>query len=278
MNGDPQTLGSNQVFHGFFQNDAERMQCLYGLAWSQLSRDQYFDAARLFADRMRNSNFDLSFLRGAECLDLGTGIARYALAMIQLGAQHVVGIDFSLECIEEAKRRLKGSEEGKLITLIHGDLYELSRDRDQAFDFVCANGVIHHLPDPVKGLQVVFRCLRKSGKAFAFVFSRSDGPWWRSIELIRKLTAPVPLQYAHKIVTFYEVQGTKIFNMLDYCYTPIQHKFDRKWFEETLSDVGFRDIRFLEGGVIHDSVLRCRLFETDRELYGITEIRYLLGR
>jgi len=37
-------------------------------------------------------------------------------------------------------------------------------------------------------------------------------------------------------------------------------------------------MKFLKGGVIHDSVLRSRLFETDRPLYGDAEIRYLLRK
>jgi len=277
-NNGSQMLRSNQVSHESPQSEAQRMQFLYGLAWSQLTQDQYLDAAGLFASRLRNSNIDVSFLKGAKCLDLGTGIARYALAMIQLGARHVVGVDFSLQCLEEARRRLGGSEEGKHITLIHNDLYKLPKDMDQTFDFVCTNGVIHHLPDPVKGLEVMFRCLTKGGKAFVFVFSHSDGPWWPSVELMRQLAAPVPIEYAHRILKFYEVQGTKIFNMLDYSYTPIQHKFNCKWFEEKLYNVGFRDVQLLEGGVIHDSILRSKLFDTDRKVYGVIETRYLLAK
>ena len=278
IDDDLRSLQGNRTGPSSRQDGVELMQYLYGLAWSQLTREQYFDATELFARRLYNSNIDISFLRGAECLDLGTGIARYALAMVQLGARHVVGIDFSMECLEEAKRRLEGSREGQHINLVHGDLYNLPDTQSQVFDFVCANGVIHHLPDPTRGLEVVFNCTRKGGKAFVFVFSKSDSPWWRSIDLMRSLAGPVPLAYAHKILRFYEVPGSKIFNMLDYSYTPIQHRFDRRWFERAVESIGFKGVQLLEGGVIHDSVLRCKLFEADRELYGITEIRYLMEK
>lgn len=256
----------------------KRMSYLYGLAWSQLSREEYFDAAGLLFKRLHNSNKDVSFLKGAVCLDIGTGIARYALAMIQLGAKKVVGIDFSRECLEEARRRLEGSIEGRHISLLHKDVYKLAKEMDGAFDFVCANGVIHHLPDPLEGLKVTARCTKKGGHAFIFVFSKNDSPWWPSIEVMRNLAAPVPIKYAHMILSFYQVPGTKIFNTLDYSYTPIQHKFEREQFEDTLYSVGFNEVQLLEGGVIHDSVLRCKLFESDLYLYGISEIRYLLRK
>ncbi len=278
VNGNSLPLHGSGTLQNPPQDASKTMWSLYGLAWAALSREQYYEATELLASRLRNSNMDVSFIKGAECLDLGTGIARYALSMIQLGARHVIGVDFSLECLDEARRRLEGSKESQYIELIHDDLYKLPKEMDDAFDFVCANGVIHHLPDPVKGLEVVFRCTRKGGRAFVFVFSKSDSPWWPSIELMRELAAPVPIQYAHSILKFYEVPGTKLFNTLDYSYTPIQHKFDREWFEETLRNIGFREIQLLKGGVIHDSVLRCNLFNTDSQLYGITEIRYLLRK
>ena len=52
----PEADGAFHVFPETVSQDiSERMQYLYGLAWSQLSREQYYDAAELFARRLRNS-------------------------------------------------------------------------------------------------------------------------------------------------------------------------------------------------------------------------------
>jgi len=255
------------------------MQYLYGLAWAQQSDREYYHGASHFADRLLNSNLDISFLKGAKCLDLGTGHARYALAMVHLGAISVVGIDFSNYCLDEARRRLNfyPKEAGK-IKLLLKDVYKLPKNMNGAFDFVCANGFIHHLPDPVRGWQAMFDCLKKGGHAFTFVFADGGTPWWRAIDLMRELLRPVPLWFSHKTLEGYEVSGNQIFNILDYSYTPIQHRFERGYVEDTLHNIGFREIHFLTGGVIHDSVLRSRLFETDRQLYGNSEIRYLFRK
>lgn len=260
------------------EEKSRRMQFLYGLAWAQLSQDEYYDAAALLGRRLRNSNLDTGFLVGADCLDLGTGIARWAVAMIQLGAASVLGIDFSRECLEEAERRLEGWSGADRIELRHGDIYKLPGELGERFDFVCANGVIHHLPDPAEALKVMARCTKPGGRGFVFVFSKNDTPWWPSVELMRKLLAPVPIDFAHRTLKFFEVPGAKIFNTLDYSYTPIQHKLDREWFEHALRDAGYRELTYLEGGVIHDSVLRARLFEPDRRLFGVSEVRYLLRK
>jgi SAM-dependent methyltransferase len=148
---------------------------------------------------------------------------------------------------------------------------------NEAFDFVCMNGVIHHTPNPYESLNVAARCTRKGGHAFVFVFSKNDAPFWPSIELMRKISVPVPMDYAHTTLKSYELPGTKIFNILDYSYTPIQHKLDRKRFEERLRSL-FSRVDFLDGGSVHDSAFRCKMFGSDKHIYGISEIRYLLQK
>ncbi|MDP6527908.1 MAG: class I SAM-dependent methyltransferase [Candidatus Pacebacteria bacterium] len=259
--------------------EAERMQYLYGLAWGEQSDQEYYHGASHFKDRLLNSNIDISFLESANCLDLGTGHARYALAMLHLGAKSVTGVDFSKYCLDETERRLKShSKERSKIKLVHKDVYDLPKDMNNTFDFVCANSFIHHLSDPERALEIVYKTMKRGGHAFVFVFAEDNTPTWRAIDLMRELLKPVPIWHTHKTVKGFEVPGNKIFNFLDYSYTPIQHRFKRKKFEKTLKDIGFKDIKFLEGGVIHDSVLRSRMFEADKLLYGNSEIRYLLKK
>ena len=154
----PATSGgaaSRDVYAEPPENTPERMQFLYGLAWAALSPAEYADAANLLKARIANSNEDLSFLQDATCLDIATGIGRWALAMVQLGAKHVVGFDFSDDCLRGAEERLAPLPERRKIELRNEDLYKLPREMDEAFDFTCANGVIHHLPDPAGGLKAM---------------------------------------------------------------------------------------------------------------------------
>ncbi len=260
------------------EETSKRQQYLYGLAWAQLSHEEYYDSADLLRRRLVGSNIDISFIKDSYCLDMATGIARWAVAMVQLGAKKVVGMDYSHECLEGARERLENSKESHQIDIEYGDIYDLPSKMKEAFDFVVANGVIHHLPDPKGGLKSMHDCTKKGGKAFTFVFTKNDTPWWACIEVMRRVLAPVPIHYSYEILRSFEAPGSQAFNTLDYSYTPIQFKLEKDWFEQTLSDVGFSNIKYLEGGDIHDSVLRSKLYDTDEKLYGISEMRYLVSK
>lgn len=255
-----------------------RMQVLYGLAWSQLSDAQFADAADLLRQRLVASNLSLDFLRGAKCVDVGTGIARFALAMVQLGAREVLAFDFSEECLAEARRRLSRVPESENIELRRADIYELPADWNESFDFVCANGVIHHMAEPEKALHVCHRLLRRGGCFFVFVFAGNDSPWWQMIEIMREIMAPVPVEYAAAVLHHSGSLGTVAFNVLDYSYTPIQYKHPASWYEDVFDRIGFSVVHRLQGGAIHDSDMRSRLFHSDRALYGVSEVRYLLRK
>ena len=48
--------------------------------------------------------------------------------------------------------------------------------------------------------------------------------------------------------------------------------------DKTIREAGFSGVKYLDGGAIHDSVLRCKLFDNDKLIYGVSEIRYLLKK
>jgi SAM-dependent methyltransferase len=255
-----------------------RMQVLYGIAWARLSDAEYADAADLLRRRIAGSNFSTDFLDGALCCDVGTGIARFALAMVQLGAEYVLGFDFSEECLDEGRRRLARLPEADQIELRWEDIYKLPADLDEAFDFVCANGVIHHMPDPAESLRICHRLTKRGGRMFVFVFAGNDSPWWKMIEIMREVMAPVPIEYAAGVLRHSAAAGAHSFNVLDYSYTPIQFKHPATWYEDVFAKIGFSQVHRLRGGAIHDSELRSRLYETDQALYGVSEVRYLLQK
>jgi 2-polyprenyl-3-methyl-5-hydroxy-6-metoxy-1,4-benzoquinol methylase len=262
-----------------FKNDkSKRMQYMYGMAWSELSKEEYLDASELLFQRINNSNIDMNFLKDANCLDFGVGIGRWSHAMVKYGAKSVLGIDYSQECLDAAEKYLKNTNEKEKITLLNKDIYTISEDMHEKFDFVCSTGVVHHLPDPEGGIKKMAYCTKPGGKAFLFVFSKNNTPWWNTIELMRRVMKDIPIYYSNLILKNYESKGSQIFNILDYSYTPIQYKLEIDWVEKTCKEAGFKNIIRLNGGAIHDSELRSRLFDTDKIIYGISEVRYLLEK
>ena len=94
---------------------------------------------------------------GSKILDLGCGNGISARLLNQAGFD-VVGTDISPLFLEEAR-----SWENPTLRYQVCDVLELPFDND-AFDVICSNELIEHLPDVETALQEMIRVVRKGGK------------------------------------------------------------------------------------------------------------------
>lgn len=102
----------------------------------------------------------LAFAIG-EVLEVGIGTGKnisYYLDNVK-----VTGIDFSRGMLEKAKRE-KEKLSLKNVTLLEMDVENMSF-QDESFDTVVSTFVFCTVPDPLKGLQEVYRVLKQGGKA-----------------------------------------------------------------------------------------------------------------
>lgn len=114
---------------------------LFGPLWAQLTDQQYKESVALFSARFTANGFGLGWFAGKDCLDVGTGSGRYALAMAMHGA-NVTGCDISQSGLAVARERTKGIPNLKFQ---FGSALDLPFP-DASFDFVCCAGVLHHTP------------------------------------------------------------------------------------------------------------------------------------
>lgn len=106
----------------------------------------------------------LSYLNpraGELILDIGCGNARDLIRILKQGGK-VVGVDISVQMIEEARRELDGSPfngyELKVGDATHLDFPE------KYFDKVIASEIIEHIPDWQKALSEMHRVLKPKGE------------------------------------------------------------------------------------------------------------------
>jgi SAM-dependent methyltransferase len=93
-------------------------------------------------------------------LDLGCGTVEfYELITRDLGAQYT-GTDLSPDMIEAGRKKYPG------IDLQVADAEALPF-KDGTFDLIITRGLIHHLPNPNKGMQEACRVLKKGGYLIA---------------------------------------------------------------------------------------------------------------
>jgi len=116
-------------------------------------------------------------------LDAGCGMGRYAALAAELGAS-VIGLDLSL-AVEKARQLWSKPR------FVQGDL-AAPPFAPASFDVVYSFGVIHHLPEPLRGFQTCFELVRSGGLLLVWVYSAHGGLPRRGRVAARRLVARAP--------------------------------------------------------------------------------------
>ena len=107
---------------------------------------------------------------GELMLEVGCGMGTDLLEFARGGAR-VVGVDITPRHLELAARRF--SLFGRRAALHRGDAERLPF-RDESFDFVYSNGVLHHTPDTAGAVREIHRVLKPGGTATVLLYHRGS--------------------------------------------------------------------------------------------------------
>ncbi|WP_431632195.1 class I SAM-dependent methyltransferase [Alkalinema pantanalense] len=108
-------------------------------------------------------------------LDAGCGTGCGTEYLVYLNPQaEVTGIDLSAGALEVAKERCRRSV-GDRATFHHLSLFDVDQLPGQ-FDFINCVGVLHHTPDPVRGIKALAEKLAPGGLFHIFVYGEL-GRW-----------------------------------------------------------------------------------------------------
>lgn len=102
--------------------------------------------------------------QGQEVMDFGASFGTSTVALLELGASRVVGVEPDRERVEKGQELLAASGSGERVQLIHvADTRSLPFD-DGAFGFILAQAVIEHIAQPrAEYLREVWRVLAPGG-------------------------------------------------------------------------------------------------------------------
>ncbi|MCI0765667.1 class I SAM-dependent methyltransferase [Bacillus sp. TL12] len=92
-------------------------------------------------------------------VDIGCGGGIYTKELALMGANNVVGFDFSEKMLQAATKNCTSFQN---ISFVHGDAQHMPFT-NETFDIVISRAVIHHLQDIPKFLQEASRILKKDG-------------------------------------------------------------------------------------------------------------------
>ncbi|WP_077623872.1 class I SAM-dependent methyltransferase [Sediminibacillus massiliensis] len=102
-----------------------------------------------------------AMIKNKTILDLGCGGGIYTKALSQMGAKKVVGLDFSKEMLQTARRYCKDEHNTEFI---FGDALATGLDSEQ-FDLILNRAVIHHMKDLSLLFKEMNRLLTPNGMA-----------------------------------------------------------------------------------------------------------------
>jgi SAM-dependent methyltransferase len=122
-------------------------------------------------------------------LDAGCGTGSGTDYLIYLNPEaEIVAIDLSEKALSVAKERCRRSGVLERAKSVEFQLFKLEEvvQLPGEFDFINCVGVLHHLPDPVKGIQALAQKLAPGGLLHIFVYAEL-GRW--EIQLMQKAIA-----------------------------------------------------------------------------------------
>ena len=182
------------------------------------------------------------FMSGARFLDVGCGTGNRTMKVARhYGVRKYVGVDHSRASLKIAQCVAKEEEFDRFVG-IESDLFDLPFP-DDSFDIVLSQGVLHHTPNPLRGLQELVRVCRPGGLIALYLYnkwnhwrhniqknkvSRLAGPdFERRFHMAHRLYGRKPIEEMtpEQIATFYD----------QYCHP---HKSDHtvgetlRWFDQ----------------------------------------------
>ena len=224
----------------------ERHHDLFQTLWVNFDADDYRERIERYQHRLRINDLADGFLSGARCIDFGCGHGTFAHALLDAGAEYVLGVDYGEESVQYANgaRDALGVDPSRLEFRVES-VYEVG-EPDASFDFAIQNGVFHHLDDEDRAYREVHRVLKPGG--WLWVYTDGEGAvshdlWDASVHVLREVPADVVLE----CLDFLGVETNKRYHLGDGLNATYRHT---SWAELTgrLSSYGFGEFRRLVGG------------------------------
>ncbi len=130
----------------------------------------------------------LADLRGKTALEIGSGAGAHSALFASHGAS-VVAADITPERVMATARKLA------LVANGEGRAYQADAEnlpfRDDSFDIVYSNGVLHHSEDTERCIEEVHRLLKPGGRAVIMLYSRHSAAYWFNILPRALITAEI---------------------------------------------------------------------------------------
>lgn len=169
-----------------------------------------------------------SSYRGKKVLEIGCGAGYDAYEFCRNGVDYT-GIDITPENPVRTKKHLGFF--GYTPKVLEGDAERLSF-KDETFDVVFSNGVLHHTPDIISSFKEAYRILRPSGEFWVIVYHKNSIFYWVTLGLFDHI-----LKFG-----FLKRSFSERLSMIEYTASgklPLVNAYSRKELRRMLKGSGF---------------------------------------
>ena len=268
----------------------------------QMKTSGYKRVVNLLSEK--NLRLPKNYFKNKICADLGCGsTGAGALNLLNMGAREVHLMDLHSHIFKPIQNNLKKFK-GKFH--LHVGSLEKTPFKDNYFDFVLCQGVIHHMDNDDKGFREIHRVLKKGGQTHIVV--QGDGglipkiiydviiPEYKRNLKVKKLLDEIMNNKSSKYKNFFKfnlnAKGLKLFSFLlkyidndllltmkDRILSPNYYQYDEKKLRARLSKLGLRKTYRIKKKVEYNnlrSLLTPMYYQYDhlisRVLYGDGDI------
>lgn len=249
-------------------------QTVYGNLWKKLNDDYLNNESKnVLINLFEKNNQNVSILKDKNILDMGCGSGRFTIALAQLGAKMVTGIDLGKTGINIGTK-ISEKLNLKNIKFLEGNVVSLPFE-DESFDFVFSKGVLHHTGHLEKCLDEYYRVLKKGGKGFLYLYG-SGGIFWNSRIKMREVMKLIPMNYAVNVLNILGMPSQR-YVFADSWYVPIEEHVERQRLESYLNSKNYSDVKRVE----HTGTTNIESMSNQpysEELWGDGELRYFLTK
>ena len=152
--------------------------------------------------------------RGKSILDVGCGMGRNPFWMLKAGAAQVTAVDLDDRSLAAAEANLKEFPQGRVVK---GSAYEVDTLDIGQFDRVTCIGVLHHLENPSRALQSMWRCVKPGGELILWCYGREGNEFILPfILLAQAIGSRLPVKVTQALAKVVSLCTWPIFRLLPF--------------------------------------------------------------
>jgi len=246
---------------------------VYGKFWKELTEKENLRTIKLIKNRFKSFKkikFN-SYFKDKNILDAGCGGGRYSYALSGLGPKKVTGIDFGIDGLKSASQTFKA----KNLQFKQANVLEIPF-KDNSFDFVLSNGVIHHTENFEKGLEEVIRVCKPGGDIYLYLYGKG-GLFWSSRKKMNSMMKKIPQDYTKRILDNIGMPTSRwIFQ--DNWYVPIERHCTYEEVVKICNKLNVSNVEISKSGMPTDLHILKDKYSYSEDIWGNGEVRLLITK